>query len=176
LNYIKKQKQKQDKNRQKELKIKYDLGVSLKVQFQILINEIVRLIDYGQNCISCEKNIANEKHDAGHLFPVSSNCTIRYNLLNIYSQCTYCNHHLGGNQVNYLISLQKLFTEQECKEIIELPQKHKELKLMRHELQGAIEQAKKIKKWLKEDNKTLTITQRIEYRKEINNIIGIYGT
>lgn len=79
-------------------------------KLQVEINKLVRIIDNGSPCISSNKLFTdNEKYDAGHCYPVSSNSNIRFNLLNIHAQSVYDNQHLGGNQAPYIININQLF-------------------------------------------------------------------
>jgi hypothetical protein len=83
----------------KELKEKLKTVSDYKSDLQYLINKIARLIDYGQNCISC--NCVPKKSNGCHFKSVGSHSKLRYNLLNIYLGCNKCNSELGGNVHGY---------------------------------------------------------------------------
>tara|TARA_R110000824_G_scaffold327373_1_gene514244 strand:- start:278 stop:868 length:591 start_codon:yes stop_codon:yes gene_type:complete len=69
-------------------------------------NRYIRLRDRGQPCISCQKHTDRQIH-AGHYFSVGSSPELRYVEANVHAQCSICNNHLSGNQINYRISLIK---------------------------------------------------------------------
>lgn len=137
---------------------------------QTEINSIVRLIDNDKGCISCDhgwNKEATRQFHAGHRLSVGSNPTLRFNLFNIYKQCSICNNWKSANEREY----DKGIVNHYCIELLEyikqLPDEFKELHLSINELKTAIEKARKVKK---------DILSGIDYtRHEINEKIGIYG-
>ena len=130
-------------------------GYYIKI-LQMLVNKIVRELDKNKPCISCDKIEA--KWDAGHFYPVSTHGSIRFNLNNIYKQCSRCNNELGGNLYEY----SKRLKEINCLEIIEEHKaKYNGIKFTIPELKEAIEQAKKALKNLTD-------------RETINNQLNLY--
>lgn len=138
-------------------------------QLEHEINAIVRLIDAEKGCISCnhgwEKPWTRQAH-AGHKFSVGSNPTLRYNLFDIFLQCSICNNWKSGNERKYDKGLITHYGQEMLEYIHELPSKYKELHLSIEELKQAIINARSVKK---------EILSGIDYsREEVNNRIGIY--
>jgi len=75
----------------------------LKIAQQVF-NAYIRKRDEGKNCISCGKNIKQGNCDAGHLWSAGGHANIRFNELNVNSQCSRpCNKDLSGDPNNYRI-------------------------------------------------------------------------
>ena len=139
-------------------------------QLEHEINAIVRLIDADKGCISCnhgwDKPWTRQRH-AGHKFSVGSNPTLRYNLFDIFLQCSICNNWKSGNEREYDKGLITHYGQEMLEYIQELPLKYKELHLSIEELNQAIINARNIKK---------EILSGVDYsREEINKKIGIYN-
>jgi len=138
-------------------------------QLQTEINAIVRLIDQDKGCISCghgwESNWTRQKH-AGHFYSVGANPSLRFNLLNIYVQCSVCNNWKSGNERNY----EKGICLHYCPELLDnirgLVSKYTEMHLSKEELKDKIKIARYIKKE--------TLAGKDYSREEINNKLGIY--
>jgi len=77
---------------------------------QAAVNKYIRMRDYGKSCISCS-NISQQKRggtmEAGHFRSRGSAGHLRFNLINIWLQCSRCNRYLSGNIVDYRIELVK---------------------------------------------------------------------
>jgi len=137
---------------------------------QTEINSIVRLIDNEKGCISCDHGWLKEstrQWHSGHRLSIGSNPTIRFNLFNIYKQCSICNNWKSGNERMY----DKGIIDHYCLELLDyikqLPNEYKELHLSIDDLKTAIIKAKQVKK---------EILSGIDYsRKQINDFIGIYN-
>lgn len=140
------------------------------------INQIVRLIDKGHNCISSGRS--NYTVNAGHFFAVGSNPSLRFNLLNIYAQSVGDNMFKGGAPREYLEGLCKTFGEETANEISELKASYPEIKLSIEELKETIKVARRCVKDLKKlngDSEKPWITKdRIELRRFYNSVLGIY--
>jgi hypothetical protein len=69
---------------------------------QSSFNELVRLLDRGEPCISCGKpdNGEHQRH-ASHFKSVGANSFLRFNALNVHSACAQCNVWLSGNLIGY---------------------------------------------------------------------------
>ena len=65
---------------------------------QQVFNKYIRTRD-GKKCISCGST--NRQIHAGHFRPQGRNAKLRFNVLNVHSQCSICNNHLSGNLVAY---------------------------------------------------------------------------
>jgi hypothetical protein len=159
----------------KEVKEKHRTHGSYENELQPLINKIVRLIDYGNPCISCYRPIAHKKHDAGHYHSVQSNNSIRFNLLQEFSQCTQCNDNKGSNRSGYDKGLKETFGFDFWLYVNEgIVRDYPFVKLSIPELKEAIQIAKQVVKELESDKTTRTAEERLSERKKINQLIGIY--
>lgn len=85
---------------------------TLKADLQKLFNTFIRLRDTrysnGQPffiCISCGEPKGLDQMNAGHLYPVGSNESVRYDEDNCAGQCIACNLHKHGNQLAYYKNL-----------------------------------------------------------------------
>ncbi len=87
---------KKDKRRLNELKTKSQWLKEAQREF----NSFIRLRDYKLPCISCGRN--NKcKFDAGHYLSVGARPDLRFTEDNVHKQCSQCNTHKSGNQVEY---------------------------------------------------------------------------
>lgn len=69
---------------------------------QAAINRYVRLRDYKEGCISCNKpNTWNGQWHASHFRSVGAASAVRFNLWNIHKSCSVCNNWLSGNLSEY---------------------------------------------------------------------------
>jgi len=98
-----------DKAWRKERKVRREAlktrGDYLK-ELQTVFNAWVRERDKGKDCISCGKKA--KKENAGHYRSVGGNPELRFNELNCWLQCEYCNTYLHGNLIEYRKALIKL--------------------------------------------------------------------
>jgi hypothetical protein len=67
---------------------------------QRFFNLFIRTRDANYPCISCNRWHAGQYH-AGHYRSVGSAPHLRFNELNCHRQCSVCNNHLSGNQLEY---------------------------------------------------------------------------
>ena len=133
------------------------------------INEIVRIIDTEKGCISCEHGWNGEysrQFHAGHRFSVGSNPTLRFNILNIFRQCSICNNYKSGNIIGYDLGLLSIYGQKKLDEIKNLPAKYKSLHLSIEDLKEHVSKARNVKKQI--------LLGRDFTREEINELIGIY--
>lgn len=167
-------KQKKEKwNKEKlELKKNLETKTELERRLQTEINTIVRLIDHGQECISSGRPLG-KNYDAGHLFSVGSNPTIRFNLFNIFAQSVHDNQHKSGNELQYFLRLKEIFGEDFQQFVLSLKQ-IKALHLSKDDIRDKTDLARGIIKWLKLQDRTFTKDERINIRSDINNQLGIY--
>jgi hypothetical protein len=63
-------------------------------------NTYIRTRDANYPCISCNRWHTGQYH-AGHYRSVGSAPHLRFNELNCHRQCSVCNNHLSGNQLEY---------------------------------------------------------------------------
>ena len=154
----------------KELK-KNSIGRSALVgALQTKVNAFVREIDKDFGCISCRRK--RDKYHAGHYYHAGGHGWMRFNFLNIWKQCDYCNIHLSANLAHYTKTLQRLGV---------LERLHNEL-LSTRENKPTLDQLKQSIKTidtLKKQFKTmytdkLTDSERVGVRLWLNDNLGIY--
>jgi hypothetical protein len=138
-------------------------------KLQSIINEIVRLIDFDKGCISCNhgwNNIWSRQKHAGHRLSVGAYPELRYNVLNIFVQCSICNNYKSGNEREYDKGLKNHLDDKLYIEVSSLKGKYRCLNISINDLHEYIKIANRIKR---------EILSGIDYtRKEINELIGIY--
>ncbi len=100
-------KHKAKKSRELKKEFKENDKSTLKELAQKLVNQYVRLRDLNKPCISCGYVGTQRQIHAGHYKPAGNNQQLRYNTINIHSQCSICNNHLSANLVNYRVALIK---------------------------------------------------------------------
>lgn len=137
---------------------------------QPIINEIARLIDYGQSCIASD---CFGKMNGGHYISVGSNRTTALNLHNIHIQSFESNHHKSGDQIRYRLGVIDRYGNNYFK-FIESLQQHKPLHLSTSEMVEIASLASKIRSDLKRNLEQKTAYERIELRNKINLELGIY--
>jgi hypothetical protein len=77
---------------------------------QAVFNKFIRLRDQGLMCISCGKQMKEGNVDAGHLWSAGGHSNLRFNELNVNSQCSRpCNKDLSGDPNNYRIGFIKKY-------------------------------------------------------------------
>lgn len=137
------------------------------------INSIVRLIDRNHPCISSQRPLG-KSYDAGHLYGRQSNPHIRFHLFNIWAQSVHDNQHKSGNPLDFVDGIEKTFgleIKEYCLSLKGLPS----LKLSVEEIKSIIPKAREIVKHLKLEDKTYSIQERLDLRKEYNQYLGIYN-
>lgn len=171
-------KQSEEKKEQKEWKIKKKVLIEenktlsdYQRELQKEINTIVRLIDRGHVCISSGLPL-NKGVNAGHLFSVGSNPTLRYNLHNIWNQSIHDNLYKSGNFEGYQKGLIRLFGNSYF-EYVESLKSLPPLRLSKQDLIEAKKICKEIIKELREID-FLDNNERLEMRYKLNKRIGIY--
>ncbi len=152
-----------------KLKTKSDYEKDLEKE----VNHIVRLIDYGHECISSGRS--NYVVNAGHYWSVGSHPAVRFNLLNIFGQSVGDNKYKGGQPREYKEGLRKTFGFEVTEEIEGLKLKYKELHLSIPELKETIKVARQCVRELIKEEKIYTTEERIELRRKYNLILNIYG-
>ncbi len=161
------------KNREEKAKTKIELMSTDKYRaeyLQPIINEIARLIDYGQSCIATG-NFG--KMNGGHYISVAANRTTALNLHNIHIQSFESNHFKSGDSIKYRHGLIERYGNGYF-EYIEYIQRHKALHLKKADIIEIALKASSIRSELKKNIEQRTPCQRIELRNEINLKLGIY--
>jgi hypothetical protein len=143
---------------------------------QIEVNKIVRLIDAECTCISCGSGTG--QNHAGHFRAVGGWDNLRFNLHNIFNQCSQCNNNKSGNPIRYRENIITLFGESQINYMDDLNVIYPSIKLNKNELLDATKTAKKIVKELTQLNKSAKLprstAERIYLRTKINSELGIY--
>jgi len=169
LNKAKREKELNNEVRQMKERIK---GLpEFKKDLEREINTIIRLIDKGCNCISCN----SKGNSAGHFHSVGANGSLRYNLHNLHIQEYSCNGEKGGNTIKYGQGLIAVYGK-EYKEYVEydLVRLYPVLRITIPELKEAIKRARNVVKILKVEDKEYTPEERLQRRTFFNKLIGIY--
>lgn len=161
--------EKEKRQKAKEQKIEIMRKSDYEKVLQSLVNAIVRMVDLDRGCISCEHgwdgNFHRQRH-AGHRYSVRAHPGLRFDMFNIFGQCSICNNWLSGNELQYTKGLIKHHGQEYVEILEEHKLKYKENHLTIPELQEAIKNASEVKKQL--------IKGRYFGRQEINDKIGIY--
>lgn len=168
----KKEVKKKEKKRLDLMKKKLETKSDLEKKLQKEINLIVRLIDKGHKCISSGRNLG-KNYDAGHLFSVGSNPTIRFHLFNIFAQSVHDNQWKSGNQLDYVDRLKEVFgkeTQEYCLSLKNTPA----IQLSKEDIKDKTIIAKRCVKWLKLQDRIFATKERLELRKKLNKELGIY--
>ena len=137
---------------------------------QTIVNSIVRMVDIDRGCISCNhgwkgEQFTRQRH-AGHRHSRGSTPALRFDMYNIFGQCSICNNYLSGNERNFDYGIVKHHGPGYIEILDEHKLKYQELKLTIPELSEAIKRATEVKKQL--------INGKYFGRDEINQMIGIY--
>lgn len=144
----------------------------LKKMLQDLVNEIARLIDKDLKCISCP---GSSQLSGGHYWSVGSNDHIRFELHNIRAQCYICNNHKGGAPREYIEAVEKIHGKKYAEFVHDgMRLRYKDLRFDRPMILEAIIIARKERNKFKKLGLTYNPDERIQLRKEINKLIGIY--
>ena len=170
---IKRKKEKEDgwPQRKKELKKAVTTLPQLKKKLQANINEIARKIDYGHNCMMCNKPI--KKPQACHYHSVGSNDSLRFNLMNIWAGCYACNVHKSGNILGYDQMIIEKFGRDRWRYIkFDLVKDYSLIKLSKIEIVDLIVYTNNIKKNIEEKRRSSMVRWR--KREQLNKLIGIY--
>lgn len=132
------------------------------------INEIARLIDYGQPCIATGNY---GKMSGGHFHAVGSCPQIRYHLDNIHVQSFHSNHFKSGDNSRYRQGLINIYGL-DYAECVENLKGHKQLQLNIEELKEFVKKARELKKGIELTERSPK--ERIELRNILNIELGIY--
>ena len=162
------------KKRKENLKEETQTLSDLKKKLQNEINRLVRIIDYGQLCIS--SNRIPKKCNAGHFYSVGAYPALRYNLLNIFVQSEHDNSYLSANILKYRENLELKFGIAILNKIEQLPLKYPELHITKNEIKKHLPIVRDLIKLHLSmyDKVLLSNEQRIELRIAYNKIIRIY--
>lgn len=95
-----------EKRKDAETRIRLKTRAQLAAEAQTAANAYVRARDAHLPCVSCGRpaNWDGQWH-AGHYRSTGARPDIRYDLANIWRQCSPCNLHLSGNLIGYRAEL-----------------------------------------------------------------------
>lgn len=139
---------------------------------QPVVNEIVRLIDYEQPCIA--SGVTWGKFSAGHFTSVGSNRLIALNLHNIHIQAYHSNGPQGGQPIEYLLGLKKVYSEEYAEFILSLRSYKRQMKFNKADFEKAYSIATGIRSKMKKNPVVNNAAKRIELRNDINLLLGLY--
>ena len=175
IEYSKKLKANKEANEWKKqkavLKEKVKTLSQFKNDLQKDINLIVRLIDKGHGCIATGSK--EGKMNAGHYIGVGANETLRFHLENIWLQSEHSNMWKSGDTLRYQDGLVSLYGKEYLEHLNAL-KSIEPIKLTSEQIKEKISICRSIIKWLKLQDKTYTIDERLSLRIEFNKQIGIY--
>jgi len=137
---------------------------------QPVINEIARLIDYGQPCIASGRTTG--KMAGGHRKSVGTNRGIALNLHNIHIQSFESNSFRGGDERAYDAGIVREYGDTYLDYLISL--ENYTAKFSKAELEEAYPRACKFRNELKKDKKVLSSKERIKKRNKANDFIKLY--
>lgn len=160
------------KEKKKVLKDRIETKTDCEKKLQKEINTIVRLLDAGHNCPSTGAPLQG-KFDAGHLYSVGSNPTIRFHLFNIFGQTVHANQHKGGMPLEYVEGLKSTFGNEIAEYCLSL-KSIDSIHLSKDEIKDLTSKARSIVKWLKLQDRQFTTHERISLRVKFNNELNIY--
>ena len=119
-----------------------------KAKLWLQLKEVIKKRD-GTTCISCgAKGLIGHNKHGGHFIP-SSSCGgfLRYDLRNVFIQCSSCNLFRNGAGAEYTLELQKRFGEAFVRRIVK--DKQKTIKLDIHYVEAMTEYYASIEKMSK---------------------------
>jgi len=158
--------QKQTKEKKIELLSK---DAYRKQYLQPVVNEIVRIIDKGEDCIA---NVDAFATDAGHFISSGSNRQTALNLHNIHLQSRNSNSFKGGEDLKYYKGLIRKYGQEYadfCETLRQSKARHAKIDYIE-----AFSKAKEFRLILKKKDYTYMTMDRISLRNEANNYIGLY--
>lgn len=144
-----------------------------KKELQFVINQIVKYIDMGVNCISSDRKLTTSRN-SGHYLSSGSSPSIRFHLFNIHNQDIEQNKYRGGEPIKYLAGVVKMYGPEYAEEMQGLLLRYPNLHITIPEVKEAKAKALKILARLKKENRTYSVQERIDLRRGINEEIGIY--
>ena len=141
---------------------------------QPVINEIVRLIDYGQPCIA--SGVTTGKFSAGHFISVGANRATALNLHNIHIQAYHSNGPQGGQPIEYLEGLKEVYGDEYAVFVMQFRGYTRKHKISKQEMEQAYPKARRVRNWLKKRKRKWSATDRIRLRNMVNSYLGLYNT
>ena len=137
---------------------------------QPIINEISRLIDYGQPCIATNRTTG--KMAGGHRKSVGTNRGIALNLHNIHIQCFESNSFRGGDERLYDAGIIRVYGQEYLDYLISI--ENYTAKFSKRDLEEAFVKAKEFRNELKNNLQVRNPNERRALRDLGNKKIGLY--
>lgn len=166
---IKAKKQVKQEEKQKVDKMKKEV-TNWKSKLQIKVQEIARLIDYGQPCTAT--GIREAKFAGGHVFSKGANPQMRFNLHNIHKQSFYSNSPSNHDSV-LREGIANIYGDKYL-EFIKSLVKEPQPKWSNKHYEEIYRRACKMANNLKKNQRVRTPQQRITMRNTVNSILNIY--
>ena len=141
-------------------------------RLQPVINEIVRLIDYGQPCIA--SGVTKAQFHAGHFTSVGANRLIALNVHNIHIQSAQSNDHRGGQPIEFLQGLREVYGNEYAEFVMALRGYKRQHKFKKFDFEEVYPMAVKIRNRLKRNVKKRSFDQRLRMRNIVNRVLGLY--
>lgn len=142
-----------------------------KNKLQPVVNECIRIIDNGQQCI-CRPNELGQ--DAGHFISTGSNVTLSLNFHNIHLQSKNSNGYRGGESLKFYKGLKRIYGNNYA-EFCDQLQQCEPLHLTKEEMKEARERLMKFRLYIRKTIiKPLKPSERLYYRNEANKVLDIY--
>lgn len=139
---------------------------------QPVINEIVRLIDYGQPCIA--SGVTTGKFSGGHFTSVGANRLIALNVHNIHIQAFHSNGPQGGQPIEYLQGLREVYGHEYAEFVMSLRGYKRQHKFKKFDFEEAYPMAVKIRNRLRRNQMKRSPEQRVKMRNIVNRVLGLY--
>jgi len=140
---------------------------------QPIVNEIARLIDYGQPCIATG-NFG--KMNGGHYYTQKAHSQIALNLHNIHIQSFESNHHKSGDEGRYVEGLIKIYGSDYAMFVLDLKRVYLHTVISKQEMEEAYPKVLRVRNWLKNRKRKWSATDRIRLRNMVNEYLGLYNT
>lgn len=166
---LKAQKQVKEKKKKEHKEAKRRI-TNWKNKLQTKVQEISRLIDFGQPCLARQTIVAN--WNGGHVWAKGPHPECRFNLHNIHKQSAQSNMHFNDEHLMWE-GLKRVYGTEYHDFVKQLANKNIP-KLSNEEYEQAYRRACQFANELKKDLRKRSTTERISLRNKANKKIGIY--
>ena len=139
---------------------------------QPVINEIARLIDYGQPFIA--SGVTSGKFAGGHFISVGANRASALNLHNIHIQAYHSNGPQGGQPLEYLAGIKQIYGNDYADYLLSFRGYSNANRITKQQMTDAYPKAKRVRNWLRKNTAIRPPVKRIRMRNLVNQYLGIY--
>ena len=137
-------------------------------KFAPLVKDILMDV-YGNKCVTCSKEeLIGRDKQLGHFFPKGAYSSVRWWILNLGIQCSYCNGAKQGATLMFSEWFRKTHGQQALDDITVLA--HKSHSTSQYEYELIIEKVKEYEKMIKSKE----ITYKQLYKKIIDDKFGLF--